>query len=323
MKVFKSLTEVEKNQETVLTLGTFDGIHLGHKKIIEGVVEKASQTGGRSFIITFDPHPRTIVSKSGVKLLNTLSEKLEIINGLGIENVLVINFTKEFSQLESETFIKNYIVDKVGLREIVIGYDHHFGKGRGGDERTLRELGVRYGFGVTKVDAVFVEGISVSSTKIRNALINGEVQLASSYLGNYYSFSGTVIRGDGRGRTLGFPTANIRLGDENKLLPAIGIYAVEVLIGHKKYYALLSIGRRPTFYIDGNVTTEIYILDFDSDIYGSEVTVNMIERIRGEEKFSTAEQLIVQMQKDKEAGLEIFSKHSYKAGKLANGIFNN
>ncbi len=316
MKVFKSLSEVVKNEATVLTLGTFDGIHLGHKKIIEGVLEKASQIGGRSFLITFDPHPRTIVSKTGVRLLNTLPEKLEILNGLSVENVLVLNFTKEFSQLDSETFIKDYIVDKIGLMEMIIGYDHHFGKGRGGDEYTLRELGKKYGFGVTKVDAVYVDGISVSSTKIRNALVNGEVQLASSLLGSYYSFTGTVIKGDGRGRTLGFPTANIKLNDENKLLPAIGIYAVEVIIENKKYYGLLSIGRRPTFYIDGLVTTEVYILDFDSDIYGKQVTVNMVERIRGEERFSSTEELIAHMNKDKEAGLEIFNK-------LANGILNN
>ena len=316
MKVFKSLSEVVKNEDTVLTLGTFDGIHLGHKKIIEGVIEKATQIGGRSFLVTFDPHPRTIVSKSGIRLLNTLPEKLEILSGLGIENVLVINFTKEFSQLESETFIKDYIVDKIGVREIVIGYDHHFGKGRGGDEQTLRELGTKYGFEVTKVNAVFIDGISVSSTKIRNALVNGKVQLASALVGSYYSFTGTVIKGDGRGRTLGFPTANIKLNDESKLLPAIGIYAVEVLIENKKYNGLLSIGRRPTFYIDGLVTTEVYILDFDQDIYGRQVTVNMVERIRGEEKFSTTEELIVHMNKDKEAGLEIFNK-------LANGILNN
>ncbi len=320
MKVFKSLSEVEKNKDTVLTLGTFDGIHLGHKKIIEGVIEKASQTGGRSLLITFDPHPRTIVSKTGVRLLNTLPEKLEILGSLGIENILVINFTKEFSQLESEEFIKEYIVDKIGVREIVIGYDHHFGKGRGGDEHTLRELGVKHGFGVTKVNAVYVDGISVSSTKIRNVLVNGDVQQASILLGRLYSFTGTIIKGDGRGKTLGFPTANIKLNNESKLLPAIGIYAVEVYVNGKKYYGLLSIGRRPTFYIDGLVTTEVYIIDFDADIYGEQVTVNMVERIRGEERFSSTEALISKMHEDKEAGLEIFNKPAYKAGKLANGI---
>ncbi len=316
MKVFKSLSEVEKNKDTVLTLGTFDGIHLGHKKIIKSVIEKASQIRGRSFLITFDPHPRTIVSKSGVRLLNTLTEKLEILDHLGVENILVINFTKEFSQIESEAFIKDYIVDRIGITEMVIGYDHHFGKGRGGDEGTLREFGTKYDFGVTKVDAVYVNNISVSSTKIRNALVNGDVQLASSLLGGYYSFTGSVIKGDGRGRTMGFPTANIKLDDESKLLPAIGIYAVEIFTGGKKYYGLLSIGRRPTFYIDGLVTTEVFILDFDSEIYGNQITVNMVERIRGEEKFSSKEALIAKMNEDKAAGIEIF-------GKMANGILNN
>jgi len=309
MEVFNSLSDVKKDKNTVITLGTFDGIHLGHKKIIEGVINKAEKLGARSFLITFDPHPRSVVSKEHtVKLLNTLQEKLEILNGLGIQNLLIIKFTKEFSQLSSEDFFKNYIIDGIGLKEIVIGYDHHFGKGRGGDENTLRDMGKEFDFSVTKVDAVDINGTSVSSTKIRKALVEGNIPVANSFLGRYYSFQGNVVKGDGRGRLLGFPTANIKLKGENKLLPAIGIYAVELILENIKHFGLMSIGKRPTFYNDGQLTTEIYIFDFDKDIYNKEVTVKVIERIRGEEKYSSPEELVTQMKKDKEAGIEIMSR---------------
>ena len=309
MEVFNSLSEVKKDKNTVITLGTFDGIHLGHKKIIEEVNNKAEKLRARSFLITFDPHPRIVVSKGHtIKLLNTLQEKIEILGNLKIQNLLIINFTKEFSQLTSEEFFKNYIIDKIGLKEIVIGYDHHFGKGRGGDENTLREMGKEFDFNVTRVDAVNINGTSVSSTKIRNALAEGNISLANSFLGRYYSFHGNVVKGDGRGRLLGFPTANIKLKEENKLLPAIGIYAVELSVDNVKHFGLMSIGKRPTFYNDGQLTTEIYIFDFDKNIYDKNVIVKVVERIRGEEKYSSPEELVAQMKKDKEAGMEIMSR---------------
>jgi riboflavin kinase/FMN adenylyltransferase len=308
MKVFNNLLEVKKDSNTALTLGTFDGIHLGHKKIIEAVVKKASENGGRSFLITFDPHPRNVLSENSIKLLNSPDEKLEILENLDIDEVLVINFTKEFSQLNSEEFFKNYIIDSIGLKEIVVGFDHHFGKGRGGNENTLKELGSEYGFGLTKVDAVSIDGLNVSSSKIRNALINGDIHTANKLLGRFYSFRGIVIKGDGRGRTLGFPTANVKLNDDNKLMPAIGIYAVEIIIEGNKHFGLMSIGKRPTFYSDGQLTNEVFIFDFGKDIYGLTISVNILERIRGEEKFSSASDLISQMNKDTETGLEIINK---------------
>ncbi len=309
MNVFDSLSEVKKDKNTVVTIGTFDGIHLGHKKIIEKVIEKTSGYGGRNFVVTFDPHPRSVVSNGkDIKLLNTLEEKLNILSNFGIQNTLVIKFTKEFSQLSSEEFFKKYIIDGIGIKEVVIGYDHHFGKGRGGDKNTLDEMGIEFNFNVTSVDAVSIDGTTVSSTKIRNALNEGNVKQASMLLGRYYSFSGKVIKGDQRGRLLGFPTANIKLDDENKLLPLIGIYAVEFIVNSQKHFGLMSIGKRPTFYNDGSVTTEVYIFDFNDDIYDKSVTVNLVDRIRGEEKYSSAEKLIEQMNKDKEAGLEIFNK---------------
>jgi riboflavin kinase / FMN adenylyltransferase len=309
MQTFNDIASVTKDENTVLTLGTFDGIHLGHKKIIENVIKKASDYNARNFLVTFYPHPRNVLSKNNsIKILSTFREKAAVLENLGIENLLIIEFTNEFSKISAERFIKEYIVDRIGIKEIVIGYDHHFGKGRSGNIETLKKIGKESGFKVTPVDEVKFEDQTISSTKIRNELISGNINLANSMLGRYYSFSGTVVYGDKRGRSLGFPTANIELDDSDKLLPALGIYAVEFFTGAGKYYGLLSVGRRPTFYDAGNIVPEVYIFDFDKDIYNEYVTVNIVERIRGEEKFPTAEALVVQMKKDKEIGSEILSK---------------
>ncbi|MBZ0200580.1 MAG: bifunctional riboflavin kinase/FAD synthetase [Ignavibacteriaceae bacterium] len=311
MHVFYDLAEVQKNNKTVVTLGTFDGLHLGHQKIIKTVVDKASGNGGRSFLITFEPHPRNIISKDyKLELLTTINEKTELLNKLGVENLLVINFTKEFSQLSPEQFIKNYLVDGLGASSIIIGYDHHFGKGRGGDAATIKELGSEYHFDATTVEPFKLDDEIVSSTKIRSALKDGNLAGANKMLGRYYSFSGTVVSGDKRGRQLGFPTANIKLDEEKKLLPSLGIYLVEFIVDAQKHFGLLSIGKRPTFYNSGSVVPEVYIYDFNADIYGKHVTVNMVARIRGEEKYSSPEKLIEQMNIDKKNGLLIIKKIS-------------
>ncbi len=307
MKIFYSLSEVNKDINTILTLGTFDGIHLGHQKIIEQVIKNAIEKKSRSFLITFDPHPRIVLSKDKIKLLTSFKEKIEIIKSLGVENLLVIRFTDTFSQLSSEDFVEKYIVGSIGVKEIIIGHDHHFGKGRGGDQQTLSEMGKEFNFNVSIVEPVNQNGIIVSSTKIRNYLAKGDVKVANSLLNRLYSFSGVVIYGDQRGRLLGFPTANIELDDKDKLLPFLGIYAVEFLIDNKKYFGVMSIGKRPTFYDEGKITTEVHILDFNADIYNKYVTVNIVERIRGEEKFNSAEELIKQMHKDCENGRKILT----------------
>lgn len=307
MKIFYNLSEVVKDKNTVLTLGTFDGIHVGHQKIIDKVVKNAIEKKSRSFLITFDPHPRIVLSKDKIKLLTSFKEKIEIIKSLGIENLLVIKFTETFSQLSSEEFVEKYIVGLIGVKEIIIGHDHHFGKGRGGDQQTLTEMGKEFDFNVSVVDPVNQNGIIVSSTKIRNYLANGDIKVANSLLNRLYSFSGVVIRGDQRGRLLGFPTANIELDDEDKLLPYLGIYAVEFLIDEKKYLGVMSIGKRPTFYDEGKITTEVHILDFNKDIYDKYVTVKIVERIRGEEKFTSVDELIKQMHKDCENGRKILT----------------
>jgi riboflavin kinase/FMN adenylyltransferase len=311
MEIFEDLSKVTYDKNTVVTLGTFDGIHAGHKKIIEEVVARSSFYGGRNFLITFDPHPRSIVSKDyKIQILSTLEEKLKLLEAIGIQNVLVIKFTKEFSQLSANEFFLKYVLKGIGIREIVIGHDHHFGKGRDGDENKLRELGKANDFKVTPVDAVSIDSMIVSSTKIRNLLTAGDVKTVNLFLGRFYSFSGKVVEGDKRGRELGFPTANIEPDNLDKLLPAIGIYAVEFFINNeeKKYTGVMSMGKRPTFYDEGKLTTEVYIFDFDKDIYGAKVTVKVVDRIRGEEKFSSAEELVIQMNKDVAAGMEILRR---------------
>ena len=309
MRIYHDLSEVSLDKNTVITLGTFDGIHLGHRKIIDEVVKKAANFGGRSFLITFFPHPRKVVSSTNqVKLLSTPDEKAEIIEKLGIENLLIINFTKEFSQLSPQKFIEKYIVQSIGAKEVIIGYDHHFGKARGGDIDSLKEQGRILGFDVTVIPAFDMNGVAISSSKVRKAVLDGDINLANKYLGRYYSFRGKVIHGDKRGRELGFPTANLKVEDSDKLLPAIGIYVVELFVNDKQQFGLLSIGKRPTFYDSGEIVPEVYIYDFEEEIYDKQIIINVVERLRGEEKFSSVNELIDQMNKDKKNGLEILNK---------------
>ena len=309
MQIYQDFLEVEHNDNTIITLGTFDGIHLGHKEIIEAVVQKATEFGGRSLLITFSPHPRKVIAgRNKIKLLSTLSEKKKIIETFGMDNLLVIQFTKEFSQQTPEEFVDKYLINGIGVKEIVIGYDHHFGKGRGGDIEILKKKGEEIGFGVTAVPEYKIDDIIVSSTKIRKALIAGDIVNANKMLGRFYSFEGVVVPGDKRGRELGFPTANLLVENEDKLLPTTGIYAAECIVEEKKHNALLSIGSRPTFHEAGEIIPEVYIIDFNKQIYNQTVRVNVVDRIRGEEKFSSAEELVKQMKNDKETGLKILKQ---------------
>jgi riboflavin kinase/FMN adenylyltransferase len=309
MKIFRDINEIKFDKRTVLTLGTFDGIHLGHQQIIRKVVECSEEFHLRNIVITFHPHPRKVINPElQIKLLTTSEEQIEILEKLGVQNLFVINFTKEFSELTPDEFIKNYLVEKIGLSRIVIGYDHHFGKGRGGDVNFLIASGKQYGFEILQIPPFIIDNEPVSSTKIRNELESGNINKVNRMLGRTYSFSGVVVEGDKRGRKLGYPTANISLSDEDKLLPQLGIYAVLVNIDGTEHKGLLSIGKRPTFYDDGKVIPEVYIYDFNNDIYGKEIKINLVEKLRGEEKFNTAEELIRQMDIDKENGLKVLNQ---------------
>ena len=309
MRIIKDLEEIQRDEMSVITLGTFDGLHLAHQKIVEEVINKANQINGRSLLLTFDPHPRKVIpGRNDVKLLSTLEEKILVLEKLGLDNLFVINFTVEFSKQSPEEFVKKYLVDGIGLKEIIIGYDHHFGKGRDGDFQLLQDMGKKFNFEVSLIPEYSVDGEIVSSTKIRNALMEGDVVKAGKMLGRLYSFKGIIVRGDGRGRKLGFPTANISVSDEDKLIPAKGIYAAECTVQNQKYYGLLSLGSRPTFHKDGDVIPEFYIFDFDKDIYDEIMNVELVEKIRNEEKFNSVDELISQMKKDEEKGRIILSK---------------
>jgi riboflavin kinase / FMN adenylyltransferase len=311
MQIFNDLSNLPKADNTILTLGIFDGVHLGHKKIFEKLKKKAASSNCRNLIITFSPHPRNVINGKGtIKLLTTIDEKIKLFEACGIDNLLILNFTKEFSQQSSETFFKDYIIERIGIKEIVVGYDHHFGKGRSGDVNTLRRMGAEYGFEVTTVEPFKINDEAVNSTKIRKALSEGNIKTACTFLGRKYSFNGIVIEGDKRGRQLGFPTANIRIDNEEKLLPALGIYAVEFLFDDEKHKGLLSVGIRPTFNSSSKIIPEVYLYDFNREIYNKKISVKIIDWIRAEEKFPSAEALVEQMQKDKIKGLEIFKKAS-------------
>jgi len=309
MKIIKDLAEIKRDDKSVVTLGTFDGLHLGHQQIVDEVIRKSKQIEGRNFLVTFEPHPRKIIpGRNDVKLLSTLDEKIGILEKLVLDNLFVINFTTEFSRQSPEDFVKTYLGDSIGLNEIVIGYDHHFGKERDGNVELLQKLGKEFGFLVTRIPEFSANGEVVSSTKIRNALLAGDVVKAGEMLGRFYSFKGVIVRGDGRGRKLGFPTANISVDDKDKLIPAKGIYAAECIVENKKHFGLLSLGSRPTFHKDGEIIPEFYIFNFDKDIYDQLMQVNLVEKIRDEEKFNSVDDLIIQMKKDEETGRKILSK---------------
>lgn len=309
MNIFRKIDEIGYDKQTVLTLGTFDGIHLGHQLIIKKVIACSEENNLKNIVITFHPHPRKVINPElQLKILTTTEEQINILEKLGIQNLFIIDFTKEFAELTPEEFVKNYLVDKIGISRIVIGYDHHFGKGRGGDVEFLKASGKKYDFEILQIQPFVIDDEPVSSTKIRSALESGEIKRANKMLGRTYSFSGLVVEGDKRGRELGYPTANIKISDDDKMLPQIGIYAVLVELDGIEHKALLSIGKRPTFYNDGKVIPEVYIYDFNNDIYGKEIKVKLIEKLRGEEKFNSAEELIRQMNIDKENGLRVLNQ---------------
>lgn len=309
MKIFRQLSEVQYDPNTVLTIGTFDGIHLGHQEILKKLFDRSRFHNARNMLITFHPHPRKVISKvDDLKILSTPDEKISILKMRGLENLFIINFTNEFSQQPPIKFFKDFIINKIGLKEIVIGHDHKFGKGREGTSETLKKLGNEFQFGISVVDEFKFNGEIVSSTKVRNALLAGDIVSANLFLGRNYSFSGIVVAGDKRGRVLGFPTANVRFEDNDKLLPKLGIYAAEVILYNQKYEGLLSIGKRPTFYDNGEIVTEVYLYNFDKNIYNEKIEICVLDKIRNEEKFSSSGDLIAQMNRDKEAGLKIFNR---------------
>lgn len=301
MKIYHDLNDFKKIKNPVVTVGTFDGVHVGHQEIFRRMQEMAIQDGGETVVVTFHPHPRLVVhsDNKNLRFINTLEKKYRLIEKTGIDHLVIIPFTPEFSKLSSRKFVKQYLVDRIGVFKLVIGYDHHFGKNREGDIAALKLMGKEYGFMVEEVPARFIHNIAVSSTQIRNALRLGEVRLASDLLGYEYSIMGKVVPGRKIGRDIGFPTANIELQDEYKLISAVGVYACRIEMDGEMYHGMGNIGYRPT--VDhGDLTIEVHIFDFNREIYDETITIYFVERIRDEIRFGSLEALRKQLVKDKE-----------------------
>lgn len=301
MKIHHQSLSFPRPNKPVVTTGTFDGVHLGHKTILNRLIESARQIQGESVVITFDPHPRQVLypNDHSLKLLQSIDEKAARLEALGVDHLLVIKFDKAFSELSSDEFIRTVLLDAIGTKKLVVGYDHHFGKNREGSFESLRKQGMIHGFSVEEIPAHDIDQVSVSSTAIRKALTLGEIKTANSYLGYPYSLSGEVVRGNQMGRQLGFPTANLMISSSLKLIPASGVYAVTVEIQNRTYQGMLNIGYRPTLTEDKILTCEVHVLDFSSDIYGETVRVQFIDRLRDEKRFSGKDELIQQLNTDK------------------------
>ncbi len=301
MKVYNSISDFSEVKNPIVTIGTFDGVHVGHQKIIKRMRAVADEIGGETVLVTFFPHPRLVIhpDSKNLKFINTQKRKIQLLEKAGVDHLIVIPFTREFSKLTSNQFIKDYIVDKVKVKKLIIGYDHHFGKNRIGDFSILYDLGKEYNFEVERICAQDVENIAVSSTKIRKALNEGKVSLANQLLGYEYSITGTVVVGKKIGRTINFPTANIEIDDVYKLITANGVYASRIEYQGKIYGGMSNIGVRPTVN-NSDLTIEVHIFDFDEDIYGETITIFFVDRIRDEVKFDDLADLKAQLVKDKE-----------------------
>lgn len=299
MIVFSNSDRIPRDPKSVVTVGTFDGVHQGHRKILEAVVHKARQLDGRSVAVTFEPHPRIVVSKEKtLPLLSTIEEKTALFDEIGIDVLVIIDFTFAFSQQQPEAFIKHFLVDTIGLSEIVVGYDHRFGKARDGNDALLKGLGSEFGFSVTKINAVALQGQTVSSTKVRESVLNGDVEKARLMLNRPYAFSGKVIKGDGRGKGLGFPTANVDLLNRHKAVPSAGVYTVKAGCKNSCFEGVMNIGSRPTFHTEEKEVIEVHLIERNINLYDEIINIEVYTRIREEMKFSAKDELTSQIQKD-------------------------
>ena len=306
MALFFDIDALPKFERTVLTIGTFDGVHRGHKTILEEVAKHAKEVNGESILITFEPHPRKLLfPDQPLKLITPLQQKLELITKAGIQHIVVAPFTREFSQLSAKEYIRDFLVKIFRPHSIVIGYDHHFGHDRTGDIHLLKECANEYGYKVYEIPAQLIDEAAVSSTKIRQALTEGRVTDANHMLGHNYSISGTVTEGNKLGRTIGYPTANIRHSEPEQILPGIGIYAVKVKWQQQVLNGMLSIGHNPTVTDDKSIKIEVNIFDFNENIYGELLEVQFVEWLRNEEKFVSLDALKEQLHKDKIAAQKI------------------
>ena len=308
MEVYQSIQNIKTIKNPILTLGMYDGVHIGHQTIINQLNQIADEVEGESVLLTFDPHPRMVLQPNcDLKFIYTLDEKQQALEQLGLDHLIIHPFTKEFSQLSSLEFVRDLLVNQIKIHTLVIGYDHHFGKNREGNFEQLEILSKEYGFNLVQIEAIDCDDIAVSSTKVRNALADGNIAYVNEALGCAYPLSGEVVHGDKIGRTLGFPTANLKV-DNLKIVPSHGVYSVNVFVDEQKYLGLLSIGVRATVTNSQELRVEANIIDFDQDIYGKTIRLEFLDKIRDEKKFNGLEELIEAMNQDKAHAISKYRK---------------
>tara|TARA_X000000368_G_scaffold144225_1_gene113689 strand:- start:2306 stop:3232 length:927 start_codon:yes stop_codon:yes gene_type:complete len=308
MKIYRSINEYNEDKRSVVTIGTFDGLHHGHQKIFKRVINSSKNKNLSSVVLTFFPHPRIILNKyNDIKMIDTLDEKILHINKIGIDSLIIHPFDKNFSLLSANQFIKDYLVEKLKMKHIIIGYDHRFGKGREASVTDLKNYASDYDFTVEEIQAQEIEKIAISSTKVRNSINNGDLKTTEKYLGRYFNLTGKVIKGDGLGKKIMYPTANIFIKEKYKIIPKDGVYLIKTFIKNKLYNGMMNIGHRPT--IGANEKSlEVHLFNFNKDIYGEQISVDIISKIRDEKKFSSIEALKDQLVKDENHCLKLINK---------------
>lgn len=308
MKVYSEIEDIDYNPDSIITVGTFDGVHLGHQKVLRQLIEKSKEYNLRAVVVTFDPHPQHVVQNpkyEPIKLLTDINERIRLFKILGIENVLVIPFSMEFANLAPEKFVEQIFVNKIGVNKVLIGYDHLFGNQRSGDFTLLTELGEKFGFTTERLDVEVKDELIISSSKIRKAIASSMIEYANSLLGYHYTISGIVVQGYGLAAKLGFPTANIGNLHPQKQLPAYGVYLTSALIDGKRYYGMANCGIRPTLLTEKRPSLEVHFFDFEGNIYGKAIDLEVINFIRFERKFEDAEELKMQIYRDRQKCYEL------------------
>ncbi|NLP57774.1 bifunctional riboflavin kinase/FAD synthetase [Lutibacter sp. B1] len=312
MKIYTNLSNYKSNNGTFITIGTFDGVHIGHQKVIQNLIQSANKNSATSVLLTFFPHPRMVLQKDvEIKLINTIDERIKLLKKTGVETLVIHEFNEEFAKQSALDFVRNILVNKLNVSRLIIGYDHHFGKNREGNFEQLEDYGHTYDFTVEEISKQDINNIAVSSTKIRKAVENGEIEKANSYLGYYFMLTGNVVKGKNLGEKIGFPTANLFIKEAYKLIPKTGAYIVKSEIDNKTIFGMMNIGYRPT--VSGNhQTIEIHFFDFNKNLYGKEIQIDVLHFLREEQKFKSINDLKNQLSKDKLKSIEFINGISFE-----------
>ena len=308
MKIYKSIDEYNESKSSVVTIGTFDGVHKGHQKILNKVLNASKQSNLSSVVLTFFPHPRIILNKyNDIKMIDSLDEKINHLEKIGIDHLIIHPFDKKFSLLSADQFIKEYLLEKLKLKHIIIGYDHRFGKGREASVTDLKKYSSEFNFVLDEIDAQEIEKIAISSTKIRNSINEGDLKTTKIYLGRFFSLTGKVVKGDGLGKQIDYPTANISIEEDYKIIPKDGVYYIKTTIDNNLYNGMMNIGHRPTIGTKEK-SIEVNLFNFDRDIYDRVISIDVVDKIRDEKKFASIEALKTQLAKDQEHCLKLINK---------------